>query len=84
MVTERHHAYPCATLAETAQSLADLMRRFDKGLVRSDEYHPIRKRLIRAALEQREKQATALAAAVRAVDWEGKWGDVFAPLKVKP
>lgn len=84
MVTERQHAYPCATLAETAQSLADLMRRFDKGLVDGEQYHVIRKRLIRAALDQREKHATALAAAVRAVDWQGTWGDVFAPLKVRP
>lgn len=81
-VTERKHAYPCATLAETTQSLADLMRRYDHGLVRGDEYHPIRRRLVRAAIEQREKRNSELLAQVRAVDWDGSWRAVLAPLRM--
>ena len=83
-VTERTHTYPCATREETAQSLSDLQNRRDRGLVATADYYAVRTRLIRAALGQREPIASPLHAAVRAVDWQGTWADVFAPLKVRP
>lgn len=80
-VTERRHLYPSSTPAEARQSLIDLQRRCDRGLIPINEYLTIRRRLVRAALAHRDSVATPLHTAVRGVDWEGTWKEVFTPLK---